>query len=1147
MISNNNIKDIYTKLHGMYVQCYDMLKAMSQSLTTKDSQISLVTTNPQGERETIRIPSFLYLENKLEQIDSSLSSIIDLPNSGEAWLQNNSDLYKIEMIKNGIAPIKPSIISNNVVALFKDNNFLKDLVSPKTYLKLNLSNMPDVLDSVLMKKLVMYNSDMYNALIGMNSYDDVKASLYNYSKGVDYEEYESTLSIPTKRERFSSKFEIVSIPTKEEIGTSNPWTETKASKLSYQLKLSGLEYQDSEDSTISYVLKEGDYLCMPGQSTTWKVKYVDNSNMDVIIEETSGHTALQTYTENSSMYFTIYNKNYSDYHYVEVPLEENQYIIVFLASVQNNTRSEWSTPLFCDLSSIYVKDNGGNFIQDSYGNNLTYLDYYKKYCTNIGDLILGITQTAYPQITNFTADQLKNMQESNEVQSAVSNTFDTENILQVVPINKHLVDNSSNEEIKNLHASKNDFLQQISSKQSQINDIYNKLISTDFSKETTISQSSLKQQLDSLYADKTQLQTQLNSIVDEISIKSTELDVTGNEVKYRVRGITDISYLSQIISNIGDGLDVEVIGCDVEYKYKSTNKDNNSLSSINSSTFTDWNRLDNIDRQRKLKFDNNGVGVEFVNYSSTDNIIKWNQIDIPIQQGEDVIIRIRYKLNVGQPFIDIYTPWSDEKTIVFPSQYKSDVDLTTILTQNQEDSVTSTFSKTLIDDGYSEHIQDKIISSDQKFFHTPENIYSGFNTSENKMISLKDKLNEFNNQVETWKTLLDNESNSKFEVYLTYDDYSILLSPNSKNSINIYNNEHLSDIFIKKNMNIVIKNTGDVRLNLYSLFPGSIDTPLLNCEIDAYASRIANYERVPMIVNNVTSSQYLGQWIYFRENSAWSGEPIYYSSSSQNALDETRVRNMTALEYEDYAKNYMSSNNKQALLGYRPRSGSQHSSTITESSVKWKTLYWDLNDVSWDNYNPGNDKIFDVIPKVNEIGSSNQNNIGQSIYANMAASDNDWFIYSNNDSNRWLIRYEDIVKSSSNDSSIKQNLSNGTTFTDFMTGGSVSEFNNTNMFVGAFLYPSLLSMQSILTTGKEKDSKYVEVGESLSIPIEFEYYVNSNVSSITKSLYFDLRNSLISDPLHYMIEITGNYDFSSGNISMQSIDSNYNDSVSTAI
>ena len=160
--------------------------------------------------------------------------------------------------------------------------------------------------------------------------------------------------------------------------------------------------------------------------------------------------------------------------------------------------------------------------------------------------------------------QLESLQDSDDMQIAVSNTFDTENILQVVPINKHLVDDPSNEEIKSLHASKNDFQQQISAKQSEINEVTNKLMTTDFSKEITVTQNSLKTQLNSLYTEKTHLQSQLNSIVDEINIKSTDLDVTGNEVKYRVRGVTDVKYLSQLVSSIGNGIDVEIIGCDVE-------------------------------------------------------------------------------------------------------------------------------------------------------------------------------------------------------------------------------------------------------------------------------------------------------------------------------------------------------------------------------------------------------------------------------------------------------------------------------------------------------------------------------------------------------------------------------------------------------
>lgn len=1143
MITSNSIKEYYTKLHGAYVQCYDMIKAMSQSLSTKDSEISLVSISPDGKRETIRIPSFLYLDNKIEQLSSSFDSIVNLPESGEAWFTNNSDIYKLSLINNGVAPVIPEIGSNATNALFKDNNFLKDLVSPKTYLKMNISNMPETIDSLMMKKIVIYNHDMYQALSSYKSYEDIKVALYGYSKGNDYDEYDSSLEVPTKRERYRSAFNIMSIPTKEEIGQDNPWTETSNSKLSYNITLNTLEYYDSEDSTITYNLKSGDYLYMPGQYGVWRVKSVDTTEMSVIIEEVSGHTALQTTEDNSSMSFKVYNKTYDDYHYVEIPLEENQYICVMVAAVENNTRSGWSRPAFYDLGSIYVKDSGGNYIQDSYGNNLSYIEYYKKYCTNIGDIILAITKTAYPQITDFTYTELEAMQDSDDVQIAVSNTFDTENILQVVPINKHLVDSVSNEEIKKLHDSKNDFQQQISSKQSEIDTIYNKLTNTDFSKDTTVSQSSLKTQLTSLYTEKDQLQSQLNNIVDEISSKSTELDVTGNEVKYRVRGVTDVSNLSSIIKNTVNNDNVELIGCDVEYKYKSTTKDSNELTSINSSTFTDWNKLSSIERDRKLVFQSNSYSIEFVDYNTTDNIIKWNQIDIPIQQGEDVIIRVRYKLNVGQPFMSIYTPWSDEKTIVFPSQYKSNIDLTTILTENDKDSVTSAFSKTLINDGYSEHIQDKVMSSDQVFLHTSDKIYSGFNTAENKMISLKDKLNSMNNSLENWNTILSNETNSKFEVYLNYDNYSILLNPNSKNIINIFNNNQITDIFIKKNMNIVIKNTGSTRVNLYSIFPGSTDIPLINSSIDVYNDTISNYERVPMIVNDKVSAQYLGQWIYFRENSAWTNSPIYYSSSAQNNLDEISITNKRSLEYQMTPSNYINVDNMQVLLGYRARSGSSHSSTISESSVKWKTMnFYNIptSPEDWKN-------IVNFIPSINEIsGDSSQST--SSKYETIVKSNPYWYIYGLNDTNRWIMRYEDIVKTNSSDSENEASyvfLNDNTTFTEFRSsGGSIKTFLTTKSFEGGFAYPNLLSLDNILTTGEDKASKYIEVGESVSIPIVFEYYIESS-SKVVKSLYFDLRNSLVKDPIHYMIELVGYNGLSSNelNTSSQSL----SDAVTTTI
>lgn len=1138
MITNNSIKEYYVKLQELYTQCYDMLKAMNQSLSSKSSEITVSVTGIDGTTSNVRIPSFLYLESKIEELSNNMDQLYELPNSGEAWMTKYDESYKVILQQANNAPVKPETVSFNATAEYTDNTFFKDLVSPKTYIKASISNLPTNTDKILMKKIVINESALYSSLSDMNlsSYSDLNAALYNYNKGYDYEEYESELSLPIKNAKYQSEFKILDIPatiTSNGTNDTNPWTEGNTSKLSYKLYLDTLEYYNTDDPTISYTLKSNDLLTIKGKNASWKVKEVNTSDMSVIVEESVGHIALQSYSSDSNMVFNIYNDNYSEYNYVNVPLEEDLYLFIFLSVVSNGIRSEWSSPLSINLNSIYVKDAGGNYVKDSYGNNLTYVEYYNKYCTNIGDLISGIAEVAYPQLTSFTPSELSTIQNGDEVKELVSNSFDTTSILQVTPINKHLTDDVTSDDIKTLHESKNNLTQQLQSVQLSINEVYNKLTTTDFSVDNSTTQATLKQQLDEYYTERTSLQKQINSVIDNINIKGSDLTVTGNSVKYRIRGVTSVDSLSEYFkTNIDDK--VEVIGLEVEYKYKSTTKDTTTITSINSSTFTDWNSYKNADKERKLVFTSSGYGVEYVDYSSTDNIIKWNQVDIPIQQGEDVIIRMRYKVNVGQPFMNLYTPWSEEKTIIFPSEYKEDVDLSDILTQNSDDTITSAFSKTLIDEGYSEHIQDKMVSSDQTFFHMPESIYSGFNTSENKMLSLKDKLTSINNEVENWKTLVDTEANSKYEVYLNYDNTSVLLSSNSVNNINIYDSYIKQDIFTKKSMNIVVKNTGTTRLNLYSIFPGNTDIELLNTNIEAYKKTIVNYERIPLIVNNETLGQRMGQWVYFRENSPWNNTSIYLSSSTQNSKDEQRVKQGSSLLFEGAYSDYMPLSNKQALLAYRVRSGTSHDSTSSSAFMRWGGLHIEKNSsTTGGNESPG------YTVRVSSNDNSSTGETLDDMYNKLANNDSTWYVYdTSSNSNNWLVRYEDIVATRSKNTNTVIHLDNTTTFTKF-TQNEVPVFGNDGLsFFGAFVYPEVESMEYLLTEGKEKSSKYVEVGESLTIPITLEYYVDDNNPNISKSIYFDLRPSLIKDPFHYMIQFNCKYNY---NIS----DSPYSSSTSS--
>lgn len=1137
MITNNSIKEYYTKLQGLYSQCYDMLSAMNESLSTKSPQITLKMTGLDGTQKDVRIPSMLYIENKIEELDLSLSALYDIPENGEAWLTKSDETYKMVLEKNNVSPVKPTISTMAATAGITDNNFLRDLVSPKTYIRASLTDLPSNIEKAIMKKVIINDKSLYETLTESNpaTYSDFKSLLYNYSKGTDYVEYDSDLSLPVKETKYVSAFKIVEIPTKEETGTSNPWNRTSSSdssygKLSYRLKLDTVEYQDRDDSTVSYALKNGDILTMKGSVASWKVISVDTNEMEVVIDELVGHVPLQTYDESSKMVFEVYDNNYQRYSYLDLPLEEDPYVVFFLSLVSNGIRSEWSVPIFLNLNSIYVKDEGGNFFKDQYGNNITYIDYYNKYCTNIGDFILAITQTAYPQVSNFTSDVLQQLQDSDLVQQAVSQTFNETSILQVVPINKHLVDNVTNDDIKSLHETKNDLNQQISSVQETINKTYNTLLTTDFSKDTSVTQSMLKAQLDEYYTQKESLVKQLNYTIDSINSKATDLTVIGNSVKYRVRGITSTTELDSMLKNIG-GNNVELIGLDVEYKYKSTLKDNTNVTVVNSSTFTDWNRLDNIDRQRKLVFTSSGYGIEFVDYGTTDNIIKWNQVDIPIQQGEDVIIRMRYKLNIGQPFMTVYTPWSDEKTVVFPAEYKEDVDLTDILTQNNNDTVTASFSSTLINDGYSEHIQDKIVSSDQVFYHMPESIYSGFNTGENKMISLKDKLYDINNQIENWRTVLDSEANTAYEVRLQYDDTSILLSSTTKNVVNIYADTNIMDIFSKKKMNIVIKNVGNARISLYSIFPGNVDLALLDTDIESYDSRIVNYERVPMVVNNNIVGQTLGQWIYFRQNSPWTKNNIYYNSYEQNKTDLGNVKNGNRLRYIMSSADYMKIDNLQVLLGYKERSSTNSSESVSSSNSTF--LHWQglsKGDVVATDANGNEIHKFNL----NAISTAKQKQTLEDYYNAVKTNYGDWYIYKDSSySNNYLTRYEDIVgvyQDTNTKSSKVIPLTDSTTFTTFSqytVNGFTGESDDS--YVGAFLFPELDSLSQIQTEGKDKSSKYVEVGESVVVPVTLEYYVNENTPLVKKSIYFDLRPSLVSDPVHYMIEVSCNYNYITSN------------------
>ena len=203
MNNDTSLKEYYLNLQSMYNKAINMLMALNSSLTTSSAEIELNISDTDDASSNIRIPSFIYIENKLEELNSNMNELFNIPADGEAWFTKSENTYKLNLIRSNTAPVSPIISTKDVHASIVDNNFLKDMVTPKTFLKLNLSNLPDNIEEMFMRKVVIHNYDTFEALRKLSSnnllnYSECNALLYNLQKGIDYDEYDSVIDLGTK-------------------------------------------------------------------------------------------------------------------------------------------------------------------------------------------------------------------------------------------------------------------------------------------------------------------------------------------------------------------------------------------------------------------------------------------------------------------------------------------------------------------------------------------------------------------------------------------------------------------------------------------------------------------------------------------------------------------------------------------------------------------------------------------------------------------------------------------------------------------------------------------------------------------------------------------------------------------------------------
>jgi hypothetical protein len=88
----------------------------------------------------------------------------------------------------------------------------------------------------------------------------------------------------------------------------------------------------------------------------------------------------------------------------------------------------------------------------------------------------------------------------------------------------------------------------------------------------------------------------------------------------------------------------------------------------------------------------------------------------------------------------------------------------------------------------------------------------------------------------------------------------------------------------------------------------------------------------------------------------------------------------------------------------------------------------------------------------------------------------------------------------------------------------------TNDGCGMCAFPHLTDIKDICITENDNiNYKVIYPGEFLEIPITVMYYLDENHQKVIKTIGFDLRNSLYSDPLNYKFDIVAKFSNSLSN------------------
>lgn len=739
MAENNSIQTLLPELLRLFNNSLESFEKVNQAITSSRDSVTVNIQNNDGTNARITIPSFGYLKNSVDRLDTNINTLTNFNDSNSSIRLPDGTFRKLVLAKLPTEAL--DLTSMNSINEFnvKPNWFFEELINPLLYISFNITGQAPIdteravvqryiLDTNSQSK-INYFQNQYNGTADID-YDTFLQQLVE--KNMAYVLDEAVVDLPPRDKRYSGKFSVIRIGEESVTETVNGVEQTVVQKL---YKLNKIFYTDSEaDFADTVQLKVGDSLEVVSTpiDTRYTVTQIDSSTNSVIVRLQEGSRTISIGADILKI-----GSSLNDLLEVDVTVGFNERCVTFIKPIDPDSKIpavNWSPG-----SGFYTNDL--NTIGTS-GNQQSLADYYQQNAVDFGRYLLS-----------FAQDKIPTSREGIIPNVPVLSPDD----FTVSLINGQVSNSDAIVQLKDLNNQKNTIQSTLTELDVAIAQSRTKIQTTNYS--TEVERDADRNALQGLITERASQAKLYASVVTEIDASAQDNSISSVSPKYRVRGFWA---MPEEKSTPSTGVQ-DIVKFSYRYRYLSAD---GAANPVNQFTYTDGSGTSQgafsnyiiVDTVLRPRSKNSITGLyEWVPIDDDNaDSVNINQLDIPIRKGEQVELQVKSISEAGWPSNPLKSEWSTAVRVEFPADLSSDSAIEAILAQNQEDLAKVALEEDLEAKGINTHLSSSFTANENYYAHSSPVIASGFLSENQTPIDLFSKLTEMQNQLDLFSEILSN-------------------------------------------------------------------------------------------------------------------------------------------------------------------------------------------------------------------------------------------------------------------------------------------------------------------------------------------------------------------------------------------------------